>query len=112
MSATHAIDIMKARRYAIVTDASHGLSLMIGHVRLRIDRDRGTAALVGEVAETVDDIAYYSVWTPVPLAVAQQMAQSLHLVQKDYEGDSRGGRAGWEQCGYDGEVADWYCHIQ
>jgi hypothetical protein len=104
------------RSYVIVRDAQHGLQLMRGHVRLRIDRRNGIAALVGEVSEVINDAngfrAFNSIWTPVPLAIAEQMAASLHKIVKETVGDSRGGRIGYAAFGYDGEVADWYCHKQ
>lgn len=96
------------RSYVLVKDVEMGIALMLGSVRLRIDRANHAAALVGEVHEVIDSVAFHSIWTPVPFEVALLMAEQLHLMQKD----SVGGRLGWRDAGYDGEVADWYCHIQ
>lgn len=105
------------RNFPIVRSRDHGLSLMRGAVRLRIDRERRTAALVGEVCEVVDEPngdvrAFSSIWTPVPIEIALDMARVLHQMQEGTVGDSAGGRIGWRDAGYDGEVADWYCHKQ
>jgi hypothetical protein len=107
------------RSYVIVTSADHGLGLMRsqnGPVRLRIDRTRRTAALVGlvhAVEERGDETrAYHSIWTPVDWVIAEEMATKLHHMTKDAVGDHRGYRVGWKDAGYDGEVADWFCFIQ
>ena len=95
------------RAYVIVRDADHGLSLM-RMAKLRIDHASQRAALVGEVHEG----AFFSIWTPVPFEVAKQMAARLHHLPEQNVGDKQGGRLGWRDAGYDGDVADWYCHVQ
>ena len=100
------------RSYAVIADSEHGLRLMAaskGWPRLRIDRQRESASLVGLVSEVVDQHVYSSVWTPVPYLIAVVMAESLHLMPEKTIGDERAWRIGWRDAGYDGDVADWYC---
>ena len=108
--------MMHLRFYPLVLDAQHGLRLMgRDYVRLRIDRTRSTAALVGDVhdigrTEDGDYALCQSAWTPVPFAIAEEMATKLHKFTKETVGDHPAWRIGWEASGYDWEVADWYCH--
>jgi len=107
------------RSYVIVKDAQHGLKLMRGQhgaVRLRVDGAHHRAALIGEVGEIVETKSgtrvYHSIWTPVPFEIADEMSRQLFKMTEEGSWDSHGGRIGWKDAGYDGDIADWYCFVQ
>ena len=109
-----AIDLRDAEAIGLFPgDENKALALIGAGMRLRIPHDGSSPAIVEGLSDAVPwrgTSSSRNVRRPVLVSVplANILRSRLCKIAKDRVGQ----RAGWKETGYDGEVADWYCHIQ